>query len=55
MGYVGARTSLESAKTASKDDAIQQLSDGLVQLSRAIQNDLEKLQREMHTVASRIR
>ncbi len=47
MGYVGARSSFESAKTVSNDKAIQLLADGLVQLSRAIQNDLEKLQREI--------
>ena len=54
MGYVTARQNFESAKSAN-DHAIQQIAEGLVQLSRAIENDFNKLEREVNAIKSKLR
>jgi protoporphyrinogen oxidase len=54
MGYVGARGNFESAKSKTDDPAIQELAEGLRQLARAIEDDLNKLEREIRTAASRV-
>jgi hypothetical protein len=55
MGYPTARQNFESAKGQTNDPAIQQIADGLVQLSRAIESDLNKLDRELSAVKSKLR
>jgi hypothetical protein len=44
MGYPTARSNFEQAKnTRDPNEVIRKLADGLVQLSRAIEDDLRKL------------
>jgi hypothetical protein len=47
MGYVTARQTFESAKSKTDDSAVQALADGLIQLSKAIEDDLSKLKSEI--------
>ena len=54
MGYVGARSSFESAKSKTNDAAIQDLAEGLRQLARAVEDDIRKLERELSAVKSRV-
>lgn len=55
MGYVGARGSFEGAKSKTNDPAIEDLAEGLRQLARAVEDDINKLEREIKSIASRIR
>jgi len=50
MGYVSAREQFEMAAEKSGDQAFKGLAEGLDRLSRAIQNDLVKLDREIKEV-----
>jgi hypothetical protein len=54
MGYATARQNFENAKSAD-DHAIRQIADGLVQLSRAIESDFNKLEREISSIQSKLR
>ncbi len=49
MGFSAARTSFENAKSNSQQEAMLQLAEGLIQLSRAIQNELEEIHREVRS------
>lgn len=55
MGYVGARSDFDSAKSKTNDPAIQDIAEGLRQLARAVEDDIKKLEREIKSIASRIR
>ena len=55
MGYVTARQNFESAKSESDNLAIQEIADGLVQLSRAIESDFNKLEREISDIRGKLR
>jgi hypothetical protein len=50
MGYISAREQFEMAGATSEDQAVKGLAEGLDRLSRAIQNDLVKLDREIKEV-----
>lgn len=54
MGYATARQNFETAKS-SDNYAIQQIAEGLVQLSRAIENDFNKMERELKSIESKVR
>lgn len=54
MGYPTARNSFERAKNSSENDAIRSLAEGLVALSRAIEDDIRKLEREVSSIKSRL-
>jgi len=54
MGYATARQNFENAKSAD-NDAIRQIAEGLVQLSRAIESDFNKIEREVKDVKSKLR
>ena len=43
MGYITARQTFENVKKSTDDKALQDLADGLIQLSRAIEEDLKKV------------
>ncbi len=47
MGYPTARQNFESAKGQTNDEAIRQIAQGLVELSRAIEEQLKKIEREV--------
>jgi len=55
MGYPTARQNFESAKGKTDDPAIQEIADGLIQLSRAIESDFNKLERELSGIESKLR
>jgi hypothetical protein len=54
MGYIGARDSFEKAIEKTKDPAIKELAEGLIDLSRAIEDDIGKLEREVKNIKSRV-
>jgi hypothetical protein len=55
MGYPTARSNFEGARGKTDDPAIQDIADGLVQLSRAIESDFNKLERELSAIKSKLR
>ena len=56
MGYVSARNNFQNAKnTSDNNQALQNLADGLIDLSRAIESDINKLERELSSIKSRLR
>lgn len=55
MGYMGARGDFKNAKSNTTDEAMRLLADGLTQLSRAIESDLEEIKRKLQTIQSQMR
>jgi hypothetical protein len=55
MGYPTARQSFEGAKSETNDPAIQEIAEGLIQLSRAMESDFNKLEREVSAIKSKLR
>jgi hypothetical protein len=55
VGYITARRKFEEAKANAKDNkaAIETIAEGLVQFTRAVENDLRKLQSTIDTVKGR--
>jgi uncharacterized coiled-coil protein SlyX len=54
MGYSSARQKFESAKASAQDSAIHNLAEGLVDLARAIEDDINKLERQLQTITNRV-
>jgi len=54
MSYVMSRQSFESAKQMTDDEAIQTLAEGLISLSRAIENDLNKQDRDLAAIKRKV-
>ena len=54
MSYAGARSKLEEAQNSSGDLGVQKLADGMIALSRAIEDHLIKVERELSTIQSRV-
>jgi hypothetical protein len=52
--YTGARNDLESAKVDTDDPAVQQIADALIRLSRAIESDFNKIEREISTIKQKL-
>jgi hypothetical protein len=54
MSFYSARQNFENAR-ATGDQAIQQLAEGLIQLTKGIEDDLNKLHRKIEDVERRVR
>jgi hypothetical protein len=55
MGYAGARSALESAKNQTDDPAIKNIAEAIIQLSRVIETDFNKLEREIGSIKTKLR
>jgi hypothetical protein len=47
MSYVSARSLAQTAKSSSTDDAIRKLAEAIHTLSRTVEQDIAKLEREI--------
>jgi hypothetical protein len=54
MGYAGARSTFEEAKGSSEDLGVRKLAEGMIQLSRAIEDHLRSVERELRTISNRV-
>lgn len=54
MSFYSARQKFETAKSSSQNQAMDALADGLMDLARAIEQELHDLKREVDTVKSRV-
>jgi hypothetical protein len=55
MGYAMTRNTLETVKNQTEDKALQSIALALMQLSRAIEADFSKLDRELASIKSQLR
>lgn len=54
MGYAMTRHTLENVKNQTNDNALQSVAVALMQLSRAIEADFAKLDRELASIKSQL-
>ena len=54
MSYSGARDTFERAKSQSEDMGVRLIAEGLQSLARAIESDINKLEREIQTIKNRV-
>jgi hypothetical protein len=50
MSYSSARTLAQNAKSSSSDEAIQKLADAIHALSRAVEHDIQELERKINQI-----
>jgi hypothetical protein len=55
MGYVSARQTLETVKSHTPDAGMHAIAVALVQLTRAIEADFVKIEKEMNSIKVRLR
>jgi len=54
MSYYSARMKFETAKNSTENAAIADLAEGLAFLAQAIETDINKLERELHTIKNKV-
>ncbi len=54
MGYATARAKFQNVLSNAPDAPFRELAEGLIQLSRAIEDDLRNLKRELDDVRSKV-
>jgi hypothetical protein len=54
MGHVGARQDFQTAKSKSEDEGVRALAEGLIKLSRAMEDDVRDLKCDIESVRSRV-
>jgi archaellum component FlaC len=54
MSYFSARTKFEEAANASQNPAITAIAEGLKELAQAIENDINRLERDIHTIKNKV-
>ena len=47
MAYSSARSDFEEVKRISKDPVVQKLAEGLIQFTRAVENDIKKIENKI--------
>lgn len=52
--YYAAREKFDYARSAADDQAIAAIAEGLHALSRAVESDINKLERELQTIKNRV-
>jgi hypothetical protein len=55
MGYVSARDKFENVQKMSNDTALRNLAEGLIELSRSLEDDLRKIKSEIDDLDRKIR
>jgi len=53
MSYTSARNLAQNAKSSSSEQAIQKLADAIHALSRAVEHDIQELERKISQIKSR--
>jgi archaellum component FlaC len=54
MSYYSARTKFEEAENSSQNPAITAIAEGLKELAQAIENDINKLERDIHAIKNKV-
>jgi archaellum component FlaC len=54
MSYYSARTKFEEAVNSAQNPAITAIAEGLKELAQAIENDINKLERDIHAIKNKV-